>query len=149
VSPFHNTDFGLLPLLRPPLLSYIPSCFGIGIEAMCSVRQASGQSMNAYSAIGVVCLLGFAIPEVSKAQQSPAAGIEQLTQWTMEDIARQRAKVREQDAEEEARHRLPDLSAFGTPVDAPQRRSSRVRSSNEIHCTTINMGGGDSATDCF
>ena len=105
--------------------------------------------MNSGSILAAACLIAVVIPSFAKAQQSPSAGIDQLLQWTMEDIARQRAKVREQDAEEEARRKLPDLSQYGTPADAPTRRVNRVRAPNELHCTTINMGGGDSATDCF
>jgi hypothetical protein len=100
--------------------------------------------MNSVSILVVACLITLSS---AKAQQSPSGGIEQLTQWMMEDIARQRAKVREQDAAEEARRQLPDLSQFGTAVDVSSPR--HARSSNENHCTTINMGDGDSATDCF
>jgi len=97
----------------------------------------------------VAGLFALSISPSGLAQQSSAVSTEQLTQWVIEDIARQRAKVREQDAEEQARRNLPDLSQFGTPVATPPAHRNRARSSNEIHCTTINMGDGDSATDCF
>jgi hypothetical protein len=96
----------------------------------------------------VAGLLALSISHSGLAQQGPAVSTEQLTQWVIEDIARQRAKVREQDAEQ-ARRNLPDLSQFGSPVATPPAHRNRARSSNEIHCTTINMGDGDSATDCF
>jgi hypothetical protein len=46
--------------------------------------------MKANLSFAVVCLIAALCP--AKAQQSPAAGIEQLTQWAMEDIARQRLR---------------------------------------------------------
>jgi hypothetical protein len=106
--------------------------------------------MNLGSIFTAVCLIGVASLSSAGAQQNPAAGIDQLTRWTMEDIARQRAKVREQDAAEEAKRKLPDLSQFGTPAEnvSPQHRR-RARSSTDLHCTTMNLGDGDSATDCF
>jgi hypothetical protein len=97
-----------------------------------------------------VCLISFAPLAAAKAQQvDPSAVIDQLTRWTMEDIARQRAKARQQEADDQARRNLPDLSQYGTPVEVPREARKRPKPSNEIHCRTIDLGGGDSATDCF
>jgi hypothetical protein len=70
----------------------------------------------------------------------------QLTLSLTEALARQRTKAREQDAIDQANRNLPDLSKFGTPVDVPVAR--RAAPSHGLHCTTINMGDGDSETDC-
>ncbi len=75
--------------------------------------------------------------------------LDQLMQWSVEDISRQRAKAREADAAEEAQRRLPDLSQYGTPAETSTRRSGQIRPSNEIHCRTMDLGDGDSATHCF
>ena len=96
------------------------------------------------------CLISFAPLAAAKAQQvDPSAVIDQLTRWTMEDIARQRARARQQESDDEARRNLPDLSQYGTPVEVPREARKRPKPSNEIHCRTIDLGGGDSATDCF
>jgi hypothetical protein len=97
-----------------------------------------------------MCLIPFAPLAATKAQQvDPSAVIDQLTRWTMEDIARQRATARQQEADDEAQHNLPDLSQYGTPVDVTRQQRKRPKPSNDIHCRTIDLGGGDSATDCF
>jgi hypothetical protein len=72
---------------------------------------------------------------------------DQLAQSLAENIQRQRMKAQREDAEEARRAQLPDLSRFGVPVEvaAPPRAASGRRS---VHCTTINLGSGDSATDC-
>jgi hypothetical protein len=69
---------------------------------------------------------------------------DQLAQSLAEDIQRQRLKAQREDAEEARRAKLPDLSQFGTPVATP-RATTRHRSTD---CTTIDMGGGNSATHC-
>ena len=98
----------------------------------------------------VVCLISFTPLAGAKAQQvDPSAVVDQLTRWTMDDIARQRAKARQQEADDEARRNLPDLSQYGTPIEDPRQQRKRTKPSNEIHCRTIDLGGGDSATDCF
>jgi hypothetical protein len=61
-----------------------------------------------------------------------------------EDIQRQRLRAQREDAEETRRDQLPDLSQFGTPV-TQTRRPTRHRS---IDRTTIDMGNGESATNC-
>jgi hypothetical protein len=68
----------------------------------------------------------------------------QLTLSLAEALAR--TKAREQDAIDEANRNLPDLSAFGTPVHVPVAR--RAAPSHGLHCTTVNMGDGNSETDC-
>lgn len=80
---------------------------------------------------------------------NPETAIDQLMQWSVEDIARRRARAREAEVAEEAQRRLPDLSQYGTPVETSPRRSSQSRPSNEIHCRTMDLGDGDSATHCF
>lgn len=105
--------------------------------------------MNLGAIFTTACLVTFsALPNAHTQDLSPAAGIDQLLRWTMEDIARQRARAREQEAAEEARSKLPDFSQYGIPAE-PSRRINRVRSPNELHCTTMNLGDGNSATDCF
>jgi hypothetical protein len=83
----------------------------------------------------------------------PNAVIDELTRWTLEGIARRRAREREEDAVAAARKNLPDFSQYGTPVDEELRRYEAPKRSNtpsrELHCHTINLGDGDSATDCF
>jgi ATP-dependent protease ClpP protease subunit len=80
-----------------------------------------------------MCLIPLAPLAAAKAQQvDPSAVIDQLTQWTMEDIARQRARAGQQEADDEAQRNLPDLSQYGTPVEVPRRQQKRPKSSNEI-----------------
>jgi hypothetical protein len=80
-----------------------------------------------------MCLLPFAPLAAAKAQQvDPSEVIDQLTQWTMDNIARQRAKARQQEADDEAQRNPPDLSQFGTPVEVPRQQQKRPKSSNEI-----------------
>jgi hypothetical protein len=104
--------------------------------------------MNRGLLIGFSCVA--ALVELMPAV-APAADVnqlvDQLTQSLTEDIQRQRLRAQREDAEELRRAQLPDLSQFGTPVDgvATQRKPTRRRS---IDCTTIDMGGGDSATHC-
>ncbi|MGL3214947.1 hypothetical protein [Bradyrhizobium sp. BR 1433] len=99
---------------------------------------------SVFAAVGLIALaMSFPV----KAQPSPSAAVDQLLQWTIEDIARQRALSKEQNEEEQARRKLPDFSQFGVPVEAPT--SGNNRASHGLHCTTIDLGGGDSATDCF
>ncbi len=101
-------------------------------------------------ATAIVLLVSSALQTPAQAQRVHSeTAIDQLMQWTMEDIARQRARAREADAAEEVRRNLPDLSQYGTPIETSPRRSSQPRPSNEIHCTTMNLGDGDSATHCF
>lgn len=69
---------------------------------------------------------------------------DQLAQSLADDLQRQRLRAQREDAEEATRAKLPDLSEFGTPVARP-RAAIRHRS---IDCTTIDMGGGNSATHC-
>jgi hypothetical protein len=64
----------------------------------------------------------------------------------MKRLEREERREQRQEAEELRRESLPDLSEFGTP--APVYRSD-APAVPHIQCTTINMGGGDSATDCF
>jgi hypothetical protein len=91
------------------------------------------------------CLISFATLAAAKAQQvDTSAVLDQLTRSTMENIARQRARARQQDADDELRRNLPDFSQYGDPVEVPGQHRKRP-----IHCTTIDLGGGDSATDCF
>jgi hypothetical protein len=91
------------------------------------------------------CLTSLALVAAAKAQQvDPSAVLDQLTRSTMENIARQSARARQQDADDEARRNLPDFSQYGDPVEVPRQHRKRP-----IHCTTIDLGGGDSATDCF
>jgi len=143
VSLFHKDDFRSLPLLRRPLLSYIRCGFFTIIRRL-------GGDMKLGWLTASVCLFSFAPLAAAKAQQvDPSAVIDQLTRWTMEDIARQRARARQQEADDEARRNLPDLSQYGTPVEVPREARKRPKPSNEIHCRTIDLGGGDSATDCF
>jgi hypothetical protein len=68
----------------------------------------------------------------------------ELMRSAIEGLQRQRVREQRQDAEELQQENLPDLSQFGTPVYTP-RATSRQRS---IDCTTIDMGGGNSATHC-
>ncbi len=96
--------------------------------------------------LAAVCLTNLAPAE---AEESPHAGIDRLFRWTMEDIARQRTKVLEQEASEDARRKLPDFSQFGTPAEGGARQYRRSRSSGDVHCRTLDMRNGDSATDCF
>lgn len=70
---------------------------------------------------------------------------DELAQFLREDIQRQRARAQRQEAETAARG--VDLSEFGDPVE-PQERVAPRRSRRSIQCTTINLGGGDFATDC-
>jgi hypothetical protein len=94
-------------------------------------------------------LISFAPLAAAKAQEvNQSAVIDQLTRWTMEDIARQRAEAHEREAADRARRNLPDLSQYGTPLDpAPPRE--RPNRSNEIHCRTMDIGGGEMAMHCF
>ncbi|WP_143046900.1 hypothetical protein [Bradyrhizobium erythrophlei] len=103
--------------------------------------------MTMHSAFAAVGLIALAMSAPARAQQSPSDTVDQLLQWTIEDIARQRTMAKQQDEEEQARRKLPDLSQFGVPADVPTRPINR--GSRGLHCTTIDMGGGDSATDCF
>jgi hypothetical protein len=105
--------------------------------------------MNLGAIFSTACLITFSAPPNAQTQDlSPAVGIDQLLRWTMEDIARQRARAREQEAAEEARSKLPDFSQYGIPAES-SRRTNLVPFPNELHCTTMNLGGGNSATDCF
>lgn len=70
-----------------------------------------------------------------------------LIRWTMEDIARQRAQIRENAASAAAQKQLPDFSHSSTPVEGLS--SSSRNSSSELHCHTMSMGDGNSVTDCF
>ncbi|TWB88467.1 hypothetical protein FBZ93_118147 [Bradyrhizobium macuxiense] len=99
---------------------------------------------SAFAAVGLI-VLAMSFP--AHAQQSPSTAVDQLLQWTIEDVARQRTRAREQDEEEHVRRKLPDLSQYGVPFRTPTRPADR--SSRALHCTTIDMGGGDSVTDCF
>lgn len=106
--------------------------------------------MKLYLATAALLLFGSALQTPAQAQRVDAeTAIDQLMQWTMEDIARQRTRGREADAAEEAQRKLPDLSQYGTPVESSPRRSTRAPPSNDMHCRTINLGDGDSATHCF
>jgi hypothetical protein len=96
------------------------------------------------------CLIWFAPLAAAKAQQvDPSAVIDQLTRWTMEDIARQHAKARQQEADDEARRNLPDLSQYGTPLEDPAPPRKLPKRPNEIHCRTMDIGGGEMAMHCF
>jgi hypothetical protein len=55
--------------------------------------------------------------------------------------------ARLRDKEKTAGHEdLPDLSAYGTQVETiPQPRKPR----SNLNCTTMNLGDGMTATDCF
>jgi len=64
----------------------------------------------------------------------------------MKRLEREERREQRQDAEELRRAQLPDLSQFGTPVEGDTRRGPAQRRS--IDCTTVDMGGGDSATQC-
>jgi hypothetical protein len=101
--------------------------------------------MNRALTICLTCLV--ALAELTPTA-APAADIDalvnQLTQSLTEDIQRQRLRAQRENAEEARRAQLPDLSQFGTPV-TETRRATRHRS---IDCTTIDMGDGDSATNC-
>ena len=70
---------------------------------------------------------------------------EALMRGLMEDIARQRAHAREDGAA--LQKELSDFSRYGTPVEGVPRQSQN--SSSELHCQTMNMGDGNSVTDCF
>jgi hypothetical protein len=96
------------------------------------------------------CLISFAPLAAAKAQQvDPSAVIDQLTRWTMEDIARQRAETHEREAADQARRNLPDLSQFGTPLEDPSPPRNLPKRPNEIHCRTMDIGGGEMAMHCF
>ena len=70
---------------------------------------------------------------------------ESLIRGLMEDIARQRAQARENDAA--LQKALSDFSRYGASAgEAPKQPND---SSNELHCQTMNMGDGNSVTDCF
>ena len=77
----------------------------------------------------------------------PQSANEWLMRQLNEDIARQRARAQAQEAADDAKRNLPDYSGYAVPTEEPPAR--RARPSNEMHCTTMSMGGGDSATDCF
>jgi hypothetical protein len=79
------------------------------------------------------CLVSVAPLANAKAQQVDSSEvIDQLTRWTMDNIARQRAKARQQEADDEAQRNLPDLSQSGTPVEVPPQQRKRPKPSNEI-----------------
>jgi hypothetical protein len=103
--------------------------------------------MNRGVLIGISCVV--ALLELIPTAASAADVNEltnQLAQSLTEDIQRQRLRAQREDAEELRRAQLPDLSRFGTPAEGVDtRRPARRRS---IDCTTIDMGGGDSATHC-
>jgi hypothetical protein len=105
----------------------------------------------------VIKLLGlliiFAIWDTSVAGTANAQGTQQMNdladaymRQALKRLEREERREQRQEAEELRRESLPDLSEFGTP--APVYRSD-APAAPHIQCTTINMGGGDSATDCF
>jgi hypothetical protein len=117
VSLFHKGDFGSLPLLRRPLLSYI--------RGRSLIFLPNGGDMRLGWPTVAACLISFAPLGAAKAQEvDPSAVIDQLTRWTMEDIARQRAEAREREAADRARRSLPDLSQYGTPLEDPAPREN-------------------------
>jgi hypothetical protein len=91
-------------------------------------------------------LLGVIIgPSGSRAFDVQSA-TDELAESLREDIQRQRARAQKEDAQLE--RQLEDLSGFGRPVGEPPARRVYRRSRPSIQCTTINLGGGDLATDC-
>ena len=101
--------------------------------------------------VGAVFAVAF-LTAAGIAQVGPALAqeitVEQLRRELMrsavEGLQRQRVREQRQDAEELRQANLPDLSRFGTPVATP-RAATRPPS---IDCTTIDLGGGNSATHC-
>jgi hypothetical protein len=69
---------------------------------------------------------------------------DELAQSLREDIQRQRARAQR----DEAARQGVDLSEFGQLVDDPATKEAARRARRSIQCTTINLGGGDFATDC-
>jgi hypothetical protein len=104
--------------------------------------------LNPILASLVTVLIGLTVFAPARAQGFDVdSANELLMRQLQEDFARQRARAQAQEAADDAKRNLPDYSQYGMPAEEPPAR--RVRPSKEMHCTTMSMGGGDSATDCF
>jgi hypothetical protein len=106
---------------------------------MGSSAMIKGLGLVLLTAVSVVCW-----PPEGRAFD-PDQATDELAQYLREDIQRQRARAQREEAEAVARG--ADLSEFGDPVEPTERVTPR-RSRRSIQCTTINLGGGDFATDC-
>jgi len=94
---------------------------------------------------GALILLGAALGSSGSAAFDVQSATDELGQFLREDIRRQRVRAQQEDAELE--RKSVDLSRFGRRIDVPPAGTAQ-KPRPSIQCTTINLGGGDFATDC-
>lgn len=134
---FHEADFGLLTLLRRPLLSY-------------NRIRTGGIAVTIFRAAGASCLTFLSLmlsPAV--AQRSDILDlIERDLREQYEDRARARARARSEEITSQKREELPDLSQYGRLLEGQAPRRQRARSSGN-DCITVDLTDDMRATHCF